>query len=356
MFSKLEIVGYRGFKKFSIPKLGRINLFVGRNNCGKTSLLEAVQLAASFGNHHVLYDTAKRRGELGSRHDDHFSAGDIFYQYKANWPGDIQIDLGESTSVGISTYFGPVGAGTEANHEKADATFGLIVNWQAPSYNDEPQTVSRAFPFDNDDCIHIRKFISPLRHQSGGGIVLVSPGGQSLDEISKQFASVALEDEEDFLVESLRSIEPRIERIAPISHPRGAERGGFAVRIGGLGHRISLGSLGDGMWRVLGLALGLVTSRGSVILFDEIDTGLHYTTMEKMWRLIDETSKRLNVQVFATTHSRDCYESLASICREDVMEDESEIMVHRIEQGRDTAVSYSEGEIVSVSLYDTEVR
>ncbi len=173
------------------------------------------------------------------------------------------------------------------------------------------------------------------------------------------FESVVLTKEEEFLLEALRTIEPRVIRLASIGSdaPRwNIGRGGIVIRLSDSPERIPIGSLGDGMWRILGIALALVSSRNGVLLVDEIDTGLHYTALENMWRVIDETSKRLNIQVFATTHSRDCYESLASICREDVIIAESEVLIHRIESGSEVAISYSEGEIISTSLYDTEVR
>ncbi|ETX02887.1 MAG: hypothetical protein ETSY2_34620 [Candidatus Entotheonella gemina] len=57
---------------------------------------------------------------------------------------------------------------------------------------------------------------------------------------------------------------------------------------------------------MLGLILVLVRSQDGVVLIDEIDTGLHFTVLSNMWKLVYETAKRLNVQVFATTHSNDC--------------------------------------------------
>ncbi len=78
------------------------------------------------------------------------------------------------------------------------------------------------------------------------------------------------------------------------------------VKCTGVKSRIPIGSLGDGIWRMLGLILVLVRSQDGVVLIDEIDTGLHFTVLSNMWKLVYETAKRLNVQVFATTHSNDC--------------------------------------------------
>ena len=64
--------------------------------------------------------------------------------------------------------------------------------------------------------------------------------------------------------------------------------------------------MGEGIYRILTIAMYLVTAENKVLLVDEIETGLHYEAQTDMWRLILETAKELNVQVFATTHSWVC--------------------------------------------------
>jgi len=113
--------------------------------------------------------------------------------------------------------------------------------------------------------------------------------------------------------------------------------------------------MGDGIWRILSLALCLVRSRDGVLLVDEIDTGLHYSVMVKMWRMIYETAKKLNIQVFATSHSRDCYQALSEVCCEDVTTN-SNITIQRIERGKGRSVAYTEQEIVIAAEHGTEAR
>lgn len=109
------------------------------------------------------------------------------------------------------------------------------------------------------------------------------------------------------------------------------------------------------MWRMLGLVLATVGAEDGVLLVDETDTGLHFSTMSNMWKLLWETAKRLNVQVFATTHSSDCWISLARIAdRADVAEDG--ITIQRIEQGKDVGVVFSEREIAVAANRGIEVR
>ena len=87
----------------------------------------------------------------------------------------------------------------------------------------------------------------------------------------------------------------------------------------------------------------------------EIDTGLHHTVMKDMWRFLYAAAKRYNVQVFATSHSRDCYESLAAICRDSVSGN-SEVTIQRIERDREEAIAYTEQEIIAAAEHDIEVR
>ena len=44
MFERINVRNYRGFGDVTVGGLGRINLVAGRNNAGKTALLEAVWL------------------------------------------------------------------------------------------------------------------------------------------------------------------------------------------------------------------------------------------------------------------------------------------------------------------------
>ena len=178
------------------------------------------------------------------------------------------------------------------------------------------------------------------------------------ESVVELFESVVLTKDEELVIEALNIIEPSIERIAIGGSERlrsDTTRGGVLVRCRGIDQRIPIGSMGDGIWRMLGIALALVRSGDGVLLIDEIDTGLHFTVMADMWRLIHRTAKRLNVQVFATTHSRDCYESLAVICQEQVREG-SEITIQRIEKNRRESVGYTEQEIVAAADRGMEVR
>ena len=68
---------------------------------------------------------------------------------------------------------------------------------------------------------------------------------------------------------------------------------------------VPLGSMGDGMLRVLQIILKVFSAQGGFLLIDEFENGLHYSVQEKIWALIFKLAEQLNIQVFATTHSWD---------------------------------------------------
>lgn len=106
------------------------------------------------------------------------------------------------------------------------------------------------------------------------------------------------------------------------------------------------------MWRMLGLALSLANAERGVLLVDEIDTGLHFSVMEDMWRMINSQAGSLSVQVFATTHSRDCYESLAAIATSEP----GDVTIQRIDRSQAEAVRFSSEAILAAAERGIEVR
>jgi AAA15 family ATPase/GTPase len=157
---------------------------------------------------------------------------------------------------------------------------------------------------------------------------------------------------EELVIKALQNIEPMIQRIASVSFQLGNS---FVFKLAGSDQRVPIGSMGDGILRILGLTLAIVNAKNGILLVDEIDTGLHFSAMYDMWKLIYETAKQLNVQVFATTHSRDCWESLAEIAEsENDLEDG--IIVHRIEKEKSNSIIIGKDEMAIAAERGIEVR
>lgn len=371
MISSISIRGYRGFEHFEMPDLGRINLLVGTNNSGKTSILEAVSLLESGGDLARLWNILWRRGERtyrtlppleknpAPRIIAEADVAHLFYGHEIH-PG---------THLSI-----------EATDKSSQRSLDLQVRESSPSEKLENQVID-----DGDDSPLPRLALlmsgnpppaTPLVVLSRNGgipsgqlrprtgkrpppVHFISTESSAADEVMANWNKVALKPEEQLVLQALQSLDSNIEGIAlqartaqPYWGP--GNRGGFIVKLKSSEQPVPIGSMGDGTWRMLSLSIAIALSKGGTLLVDEIDTGLHYTVMSKMWNLIYSAAKDFDVQVFATTHSHDCVFSLAQICSD--IDPANKITVHRIEPNRPQSVPYDQEEISVAAAREIEVR
>jgi predicted ATPase len=106
---------------------------------------------------------------------------------------------------------------------------------------------------------------------------------------------------------------------------------------------------------MLTLALNLAVTQGGFLFLDEIENGLHWSVMPKLWRFLVETARALDVQVFATTHSKDCLEGLADLYGAQP-ELAGHVSIHRLEAGRETSVRFDAGRIAEYIRMELEAR
>lgn len=368
MIKALSIKGFRAFEDFSLTELGRVNLLVGNNNSGKTSILEAIQLYASDGSPLPVRSIAGRRGEMHMDTSDGNGRSPRKYDVAHLFHGH-QVDMGDEFSITAETETGTVHFRAEVVEREEEESEKRNEIATEPDLDELESDLALRLSWDNAEkdvkfALGVKGDISSAslphyrRHKSGEptNVKSVFTGGISVRNVVNMFDSVVLTPEEERVTQALQTIEPKVERLAAISSEksdRSAERGGIVVRCKGVDERIPIGSMGDGMWRMLGLALSLVSAKGGILLVDEIDTGLHFTVMEEMWKLVYETSCRLGIQVFATTHSRDAVDSLATTAR---ICESGEVTIQRIDSHKHESERFEKNEIIAAEKHGTELR
>jgi AAA15 family ATPase/GTPase len=374
MLKSVRIENFRGFQSFELQQLGRVNLLVGTNNSGKTSILEAIQLLCSRSNLEQLSEAMTNRGEFfwnDDRKRREFDLCHLFYGHEMQPGSKFTISgMNENTQEEVVASI----AVRRPTRSKYDDSFdsdeqlslfdetsqefkklGFILTWtRGQEIENLPLSISVDGGLSTDSIRLFRRNteITAARTQ------FITSSSLTTENMIELFNQVVLTPEETLVQEALQTIEPRIERIASVNPQRirySGGRGGFVVRLSGSSQRVPIGSMGDGIWRILGLALSTVCARGGFLFVDEIDTGLHFTAMSDMWKLIWKTAERLNVQVFATTHNSDCWTSLASIASEEDTTSNG-ITIQRIEKGKQTSVVFTDREIVIAAQRGIEVR
>jgi hypothetical protein len=339
-------------------RLARVNLLVGTNNCGKTSVLEALQILVAPGTALPIWTTLARRGEIRQESDEReMEVAHLLHGHR--------IEIGAFFSVSGSN--GGVSRSVTARFQEGLPGDSLLVNRRlrgtqlelsVTEPDDEGSLVSLQLELEWRVGEQNRNLRIPLTRRGGlsSEVLRAEPGrgprelppvhfisaeGLTRDRVVALFDETVLTPDERTVIEALRTIEPDIERIASIGSSRryaSDTRGGLAMLADG--KRVPVGSMGDGIWRLLGIALALVRSSGGGTLLTD------------MWRLVFETARRLDVQVFATTHSRDCYEALAAVAEAG----RHEISLQRIERGKAEAIVFSEAEIQQAAERGIEIR
>jgi AAA domain, putative AbiEii toxin, Type IV TA system/AAA ATPase domain len=360
MISSIQIDGYRGFEHFEMGGLGRLNLLVGTNNSGKTSVLEALYLLTSQGDPLALWNLLWRRGERlpgSTQSQSELDVCHLFYGHEVHIGSKFTLSAtNESPSRRVAFTI------AEFKPKQPEGLFeGTQPVGLALVVRGEPKPPVSTIPLTRVGGLSTDAFNTSrrLRRKSleGSPSQFITAESLDSDDLVALWDKVALTPDETLVMRALQFLDRDIERIASQSASPSYyhSHGGFIIKLRGHERPIPIGTMGDGMWRMLAMAIAITQCKGGVLLVDEIDTGLHYSVMSDMWRLIFGAAKELNVQVFATTHSYDCIQSLASVCLSD-RDHNNPVTLQRIEMGKSKAVPYSESEIVVASDREIEVR
>ena len=338
MLPSLGIRNYRNLKSLDIEKLARVNLIAGKNNTGKTSLLEAVSLYASRGNLGWIDNLLEGRGEFYSRestlknnrqtyaslfHDRHegFSDGD---QIVVGPFHDVERGLRNPQQLHESLMIRFVKM-VEEVVELVEAETGRKSNrrqWRRLEDAEQALEIYRlalVIHFQREDSgvyilddIRREQMIRYSYNDAKGLPSCQFVTARAYYEESRYAAwrEIALTEKEDYVVQALQIVEPAIIRFAYVEDNNEYKP---IVSTSGTVSRVPLRGMGDGIYRILAIALALVTAQDGYLLIDEFENGLHHKVQEDLWKMIFQLAKKLNVQVFATTHSEDCVEAFENV-------------------------------------------
>ena len=287
MLNSLVIKNFRMLEDFSVEKLGRVNLIVGKNNSGKSTVLEALRIYAK-------------------------------------------------------------GYGCNASQECSHSYEGSFNAINQDIYLGE----------DGNSLVKIDQSI----FKSKTNCSFIPTQFVSIKELKEDWKNIELSDDEDIVTRALQIIVPNYQRLAFYYDETDFEELNpfVKVKLSHLSKAIPLSSLGDGMLRILQIAIKLVSAQGGFLLIDEFENGLHYSVQENVWRLLFEMAEKLDIQVFATTHSWDCVQSFNNVAIE--KENTEAMLIHmgksarKSNYGQIIASVYDKNELQSMTQADIEVR
>lgn len=310
MLDSLAIKNYRNLKELRINSLGRVNLLTGKNNTGKSAILEAIAIYATKGDLGFIYELLRGRGEVKEGAEGYriVEAGTNATEANIN----TLSSLFTNRVVGFNREDAIAIGSLDKTEESVVLRFVKFFNKHLEGYEIriEIGNGKRFYHLDKGEGKSYRlRFDTLLRPQENFQFIRT----RDIDGESngKLWDSIILTEKEKYVIEGLKIIELKTERIAFTDRGRTA-----VIKLADSNPVVPLRSMGDGINRVLTIILALVNADNGFLLIDEFENGLHHTVQQQLWKIIFTLSEKLNVQVFATTHSEDCISGFEAILNE----------------------------------------
>lgn len=348
MFRSFTVKNFRCLRELTLAPLERINLIAGKNNSGKTALLEAIHLHSYPRNCELPFTINACRGTDSEKKYDEDSCEWLFFDKNAASGLELhsENDKGEVRTLQmwlldqLYTQLKFPDLALEVRSLMFPST-GPNDHWVIlKTKASDKETISLGVPQGS-------RFLSASSNPApwNGLSVFLSSAGRSPKEDAVAFSNLELANRQEEILPPLRILEPRLQRLSILLL---ADQPVIHGHIG-LSRLVPVQFMGEGIRRLLSILLAINEARGGNVLIDEVENGLHYSVLKDVWRAIALAARTADVQVFATTHSWECILHAHEAFEQDTIYD---LRLHRIDRWdvRDSSVSFNQ-EMIETALY-----
>jgi len=358
VYSSFEINNFRLFEHVLVDNLKKINLIVGKNNVGKTSLLEALFIHSGYYNPELTIRINAWRGMPGF----------VTREIGKNTPwDDLFYNLNIDSIITLSS--------KQKGYNSRKTKLNII-----PDLSKIPGLAIRPGKIEKEiSTVSYSSFSRAIQVQMIEGnnkntyyLILDEKGITRYPSVpvasfqtvfqpsmvrfspkmdTDRFSKLKINGKEDLLIESLKEMDNRIKdmTISTIgSEPQ------LYVDVG-LKEYVPLLVSGQGMVKLTTLILSISEAENGIMLIDEIENGFHHSLLPKIWKIIDKASKIFNTQIFATTHSR---ETIIAAHKTFSENDDYDFGLQRLEKINDEikSIFYDKNTLEAAIDMDLEVR
>ena len=315
MFKEVTFQNLRCFKDFTLTDMTPVTLISGRNNVGKTTVLEGIFLLLRYrsiadtfitinlfrGLEHHNFTPQGFVMELNPTHlwETLFAGLDMEQEMRISMKDHAgltrTLHLAKDTQFSITTF----------KHNKpqpmlpAPGSYALKLehkNGMGPESTETGWLIltqaGMTFNFDTPPHLPLPPFVIY-------GSPNTRPGQQV---VAEWLGHIELKNKKELLTKKLHLLCEEIEDIFTV--PRNGTINIFSRLQNG--NSLPLRTMGDGINTLLHYLAVMIANPGGIFLFDEIETGFHYSFYPKLWELVAAVAKETGSQVIATTHSYEC--------------------------------------------------
>jgi len=305
---------FKDFKDFKAKGFNRVNLIGGKNNVGKTAFMEACYINSRSMNIKnfigSLYEIKYMRENLNILDDNNIK--------------NVRKFIERSNGINISS------------------------NINNSSFKIQEEEGIKLYDFKfNKQHIHVNMNDFSYEIDSINNIVFIDSFGLSNGNIINIYSAIQKKDKEAFLNTILKEFDNSIDAFKIIDDfPQCKVNDQW----------LEITELGDGARHIISIVTALFQSENGYLFIDEPENGIHYTQLDKVWEIILNLSKEQNVQVFATTHSKECIESYARVAKKLEDKEITYTILSRLKNGGIHAGVYDSSMLVNTIEQDHELR
>lgn len=265
----IKIENFKCFEHLEINGFKRLNLIGGKNNVGKTALLEVINLLVIPADSYSLFKNTNKILEKRQQALNSFVESGLFFN--SNSPILVSSKLLKITIMASSS---------------TNEVFFKCGDQQPAAMRDSMFT----------------QVFNPKHLKANSGF-FIEPSALSSQDISALYGHIIESSNEIFLNNSLKIFDNRIDSFKVVPT---LDKVVPKIKLINSKSLVDLSTLGEGVNRYIAILCAIWASQDGYLFIDEIENGIHYTNYPKLWELIFLASAQANCQVFVTSHSKEC--------------------------------------------------
>ncbi len=374
--NSLYINNFKCLQDFTIEQLGNVNLIVGQNNIGKTTILEAIRLYATNprgGLRNLIAKISEEHDEFLYEEDPEYNRRyrainfeSLFYNRCFPESNEDSIEIGSVRNGQDSLIIKEAFQRVYVKADEPDTIVKEIIEKEEIDniIDDAVEQNILATKNGKSVILNVVERLLPMRHRLStishfDDIPCKYIPTQLLhqNDLANEWDDIVITSYEEKILNAIKILENNLEQIAAIKNHRDDRTFKLKTK---QSENIPLASMGDGVFRILQLAIKAVKAQDGFLLVDEFENGLHYKTQYKVWKWLFELSQELNIQIFATTHSWDTIESFSKAAHDNTNVQGSLFRIAKSLKEADNnkiiATTFNEDSLKTITQQQVDVR
>lgn len=310
-FKNIEIKNFRGIDHLKIDDFSRVNILLGQNSSGKSSVLECLLLMMGVSNP----DLPQAINSIRSRNYSSFAdLSYMFHNYDLKVKPEIAAELLDATKRHLTldlTYVfdGKSQVGLQNGLIPTSETKIFLNTLKMLFYiesNQQTNTYECSLTVNHQGLISNKKLTEDYLEKNS---VAFLSSDLAAGNPANDLVELAKRKLKETVTEQLRHFDRHITTLEILNNVA-------YVGLEGIDQLLAVNMQGDGLRRYLNIVAASASPMNNILLIDEIENGLHYSAYKKLWKAIFSLATTTNKQVFVTTHSKETLSHLNEMLEE----------------------------------------